>query len=114
MLDFFDEPGDSERRTQAGDLYLLLYTDNDKSLQIILLDLRWNGTALTEIADPVVLEEREAQQRGPYEVLGCRCEIIGRVSMAVVGRTNAGASGCQNYRIKYSAVGRIYRLGNLG
>ena len=46
MLDFFDEPGDSERRTQAGGIYTsYLYTDNDKSLQIILLDLRCNRTA---------------------------------------------------------------------
>ena len=79
MLDFFDEPGDSERRTQAGGIYTsYLYTDNDKSLQIILLDLRWNRTALTEIADPVVLEEREAQQRGPYEAsLAADARLLG-------------------------------------
>lgn len=79
MLDFFDEPEISERRTRSDGIYTsYVYTDNAKSLQIILMDLRWNRTALAEITDPDLLAARETQHRGPYEAsLAADASLLG-------------------------------------
>lgn len=43
MLDFFDEPEDSERRTRDSGIYTSYYFgEGDKRVQLILMDLRWN------------------------------------------------------------------------
>ncbi len=45
MLDFFEEPMDSERRTRDSGIYTSYYFgEGDKRVQLILMDLRWNRT----------------------------------------------------------------------
>lgn len=69
MLDFFNEPTGSERRTRPDGIYTsYLYGEPGQRVQIILLDLRWNRSELIQIDDPVRLAMRTAQDRGPYEV----------------------------------------------
>ncbi len=69
MLDFFNEPTDSERRTRPDGIYTsYLYGEVGRRVQIILLDLRWNRSELIQIDSPARLAERTAQDRGPYEV----------------------------------------------
>ena len=82
MLDFFGEPADSERRTRADGIYTsyLLAGDNDKTLQLVLLDLRWNKTPLAEVTDRDQLAQRNAVNRGPYEAsLEASAELLGEV-----------------------------------
>lgn len=68
MLDFFNEPAVSERRSRPDGIYTsYLYGDPGQQVQIILLDLRWNRSELIELRDPDRLAERERQDRGPYE-----------------------------------------------
>lgn len=69
MLDFFNEPADSQRRTRPDGIYTsYLYGEAGRRVQIILLDLRWNRSELIQIDSPDRLAERTAQDRGPYEV----------------------------------------------
>lgn len=51
MLDFFDEPADSERRKRPGIYTSYACGPDGKRLQIILLDLRWSRT-------PIVWDEK--------------------------------------------------------
>lgn len=68
MLDFFNEPAESERRSRPDGIYTsYLYGEPGQQVQIILLDLRWNRSELIELRDPGRLAERERQDRGPYE-----------------------------------------------
>jgi alkaline phosphatase D len=70
MLDFWGEPADSERRTRPDGIYTsYVYGEpGQKKVQLILLDLRWNRTALHEISDADKRAERLAQDMGPYDV----------------------------------------------
>lgn len=45
MLDFFEEPLESERRTRDSGIYTSYYFgEGDKRVQLVLVDLRWNRT----------------------------------------------------------------------
>ena len=67
MLDFWQVPANSPRRTQAGGIYTAeTYGPPGKRVQIILLDLRWNRTALAEVDNPEQQALRKQEQRGPY------------------------------------------------
>jgi alkaline phosphatase D len=79
MLDFFNEPAVSERRTRPDGIYTsYLYGNPGQQLQIILLDLRWNRSELIELRDPQRLAERERQNRGPYEAsLSASATLLG-------------------------------------
>lgn len=68
MLDFFGEPADSPRRSQTGGIYTAYtYGPPGRTVQVILLDLRWSRSDLVEIRDDERLARREALNRGPYE-----------------------------------------------
>lgn len=68
MLDFWGEPADSERRSRPDGIYTsYVYGEPGNTVQIILLDLRWNRTALHEVADADKRASRLAQDMGPYD-----------------------------------------------
>ena len=68
MLDFFSEPADSERRSRPDGIYTsYVYGEPGNTVQIILLDLRWNRTALHEVADADKRASRLALDMGPYD-----------------------------------------------
>lgn len=84
MLDFFNEPAASERRTRSDGLYTsYLYGVPDRQVQVILLDLRWNRDALVELSDPDLRRQREQENRGPYEAnLAANADILGEAQWA--------------------------------
>ena len=68
MLDFWNEPKDSPRRTQPGGIYTAyLLGEPGKIVQVILLDTRWNRTPLVTVKDKEELRQREQANMGPYE-----------------------------------------------
>jgi alkaline phosphatase D len=79
MLDFFDEPPDSERRSRPDGIYTsYFYGNHGRRVQIILLDLRWNRSPLVEVMDTQRLAERTAAHMGPYEAsLSASAELLG-------------------------------------
>lgn len=79
LLNFFGEPATSERRTRPDGIYTsYLYGASGRRVQVILLDLRWNRTAITPIQDRERQREREAEDRGPYDVsLSADAELLG-------------------------------------
>ncbi len=76
MLDFWQEAEDSARRTQPGGIYASYYFgEAPQRVQIILLDLRWNRTAL----DSVNQEEysrRKSYKQGPYKVIADKNAVL--------------------------------------
>ena len=79
LLDFFGEPASSERRTRPDGIYTsYLYGESGQKVQVILLDLRWNRSAITRIQDPQRQQDRAAEDRGPYDVsLSAEAELLG-------------------------------------
>lgn len=79
MLDFFGEPAISPRRTRPDGIYTsYTYGTPGRTVQVILLDLRWNRDALVEISDPVLRSRRELESRGPYEAnLAANADLLG-------------------------------------
>ena len=80
LLDFWEEPESSPRRTQDGGIYTsILFTEPAASahlrgkeprvIQLLLLDLRWNRTALNEVTNKNLCAQRLDSKRGPYEVI---------------------------------------------
>lgn len=68
MLDFWNEPADSERRSRPDGIYTSYeYGVDGQKVQLILLDLRWNRTRLVEIEDAAKREARLARNMGPYD-----------------------------------------------
>lgn len=68
MLDFWQEPADSQRRTRSDGIYTsYLYGEPGRQVQVILLDLRWNRTPLNEVTDNDKRAARAAMNMGPYE-----------------------------------------------
>lgn len=68
MLDFFEEPVDSPRRSQTGGIYTSrIFGDVGQRVQVILLDLRWGRSELVSLSDPQRLQQRGRENRGPYE-----------------------------------------------
>ncbi len=67
MMDFWQEPLMSKRRKQKGGIYTAhTYKSHGKTVQIILLDLRWNRTALKKVSAET-WETRKRNNQGPYE-----------------------------------------------
>jgi len=67
MLDFWDEPADSARRTCEDGIYTAYeYGPKGKRVQIILLDLRWNRTALQAVTLGSYNPGRIVGDMGPY------------------------------------------------
>lgn len=68
MLDFWNEPADSARRSRPDGIYTSYeYGEDGQKVQLILLDLRWNRTSLVEIEDTAKREARLMQDMGPYD-----------------------------------------------
>lgn len=68
MLDFWGEPADTPRRSRADGIYTsYLYGEPGKTVQLILLDLRWNRTELRQITDSNKRAARLEQDMGPYD-----------------------------------------------
>lgn len=69
MLDFWQEPQTSPRRTQAGGIYSAHYFgDADHRIQVLLLDLRWNRTPLQTV-DALAYADRKKRDMGPYSAI---------------------------------------------
>jgi len=68
MLDFWDEPGTSPRRTQEGGIYTSYIVGESRKVQVILLDLRWNRTPLIAETNLLSLARLQLEDRGPYQV----------------------------------------------
>lgn len=68
MLDFWDEPADSPRRTRDSGIYTsYVYGEPGRKVQVILLDLRWNRSKLVAVQGPESRQTRERENRGPYD-----------------------------------------------
>ena len=68
MLDFWDEPETSPRRSQEGGIYAsYMYGPPGKRVQVILLDLRWNRGPLEKATFGIMNVSRAAKNMGPYE-----------------------------------------------
>jgi alkaline phosphatase D len=66
FLDFFSEPPDSERRLRGGGVYTsYFFGPEDRRVQIILLDTRWDRSPLTRVSD-AEYAERKKVNAGPY------------------------------------------------
>ncbi len=79
MLDFWGEPAGTERRLRDTGIYTsYIYGERGRRVQVILLDLRWNRTELTEVQDPARRKERSAANQGPYDAaLNANAEMLG-------------------------------------
>ena len=68
MLDFFEEPADSPRRTQEGGIYTSYeYGPPGQRVQLILLDLRWNRGTLERVGAVQNQTTRVPRRMGPYK-----------------------------------------------
>ena len=67
MLDFFDEPKDTERRTNPNGIYTsYMFGPKKCRVQIILSDTRWNRDPLEKVDDDDYEEFRRPASMGPY------------------------------------------------
>jgi alkaline phosphatase D len=67
MLDYFNEPKDSLRRTREDGIYTSYFVEYaDVKVQIILPDLRWNRSALKSVSREEYLTHKAPQKLGPY------------------------------------------------
>ncbi len=67
FLDFWKEPASSARRSRPDGIYTAsTYGPQGRRTQIIMLDLRWNRTALTAVPSEAEQAARVAQNMGPY------------------------------------------------
>lgn len=67
MLDFWGEPSESERRSRDSGLYTsVVLGEPGQRVQIILLDLRWNRTALAHVSPEIYNKALKPKKMGPY------------------------------------------------
>lgn len=66
MLDFWNEPQDSPRYKRAGIYTSYFYGEKDKTVQVILPDLRWNRDELHSVGEKSYYADRAPQNMGPY------------------------------------------------
>lgn len=68
MLDYFNEPKNSPRRTREDGIYTShLLTQAGKKIQIILPDLRWNRNSLKSVGRLRYVLNKVPKNMGPYE-----------------------------------------------
>ncbi|WP_165723930.1 alkaline phosphatase D family protein [Pseudoalteromonas sp. Z1A2] len=67
MLDFWDEPVNSVRRTRPDGIYTsYMYGENEQTIQVIMPDLRWNRDALNHVSELEYYTKRKLNNQGPY------------------------------------------------
>ena len=67
MLDFWDEPVNSVRRTRPDGIYTsYMYGENEQTIQVIMPDLRWNRDALNHVGELEYYTKRKLNNQGPY------------------------------------------------
>ena len=67
MLDFWQEPQDSPRRTRKDGIYTAYeYGEGDKLVRVIMPDLRWNRPAINHVSRSEYASKRKPNNQGPY------------------------------------------------
>ena len=67
MLDFWQEPQASKRRTRADGIYTsYIYGQGQQSVQVIMPDLRWNRPALNAVSEAEYYKSKAPKKMGPY------------------------------------------------
>ncbi|WP_339770211.1 alkaline phosphatase D family protein [uncultured Paraglaciecola sp.] len=67
MLDYFNEPQDSIRRTRSDGIYTsYVFGSAPKRIQVIMPDLRWNRDALAHVTPSEYRQVKAPQHLGPY------------------------------------------------
>ena len=67
MLNFWDEPVNSARRTRSDGIYTsYMYGENEQTIQVIMPDLRWNRDALNHVGELEYYTKRKLNNQGPY------------------------------------------------
>ncbi|MBU2877680.1 alkaline phosphatase D family protein [Aliiglaciecola lipolytica] len=68
MLDYFKEPDNSQRRSREDGAYTAyIYGPLGQQVQVILLDLRWNRSALHAVSKTQYEKIKSPNNLGPYE-----------------------------------------------
>jgi len=63
MLDFWQEPENSPRRTRAESIYTTYpYGEGEQSIHVILPDLRWNRDAIAHVSPEKYESERKPKK----------------------------------------------------
>lgn len=67
MLDFWQEPADSVRRTRKDGIYTsYTYGQGDNQIRVIMPDLRWNRPPLNSVSEADFVLKRNPEDMGPY------------------------------------------------
>jgi alkaline phosphatase D len=67
MLDFWQAPADSVRRTRPDGIYTsYMYGEGEQTVQVIMPDLRWNRDALNAVSELEYYTTRKLNNQGPY------------------------------------------------
>ncbi|MGB5788320.1 MAG: alkaline phosphatase D family protein [Pseudoalteromonas nigrifaciens] len=67
MLDFWQEPANSPRRTRPDGIYTsYTYGEGEQTVQVIMPDLRWNRDALNAVSKLEYDTKRKLNNQGPY------------------------------------------------
>ena len=67
MLNFWEEPANSERRTRADGIYTsYMYVEGKQTVHVIMPDLRWNRDALNPVSELEYYTKRKLNNQGPY------------------------------------------------
>lgn len=78
MLDFWQEPKDSPRRTQSTGIHTsYMYGEGDHSVQVIMPDLRWNRPALNSIGEFSYWVNSLFNNTGPYRPVENNVSMLG-------------------------------------
>lgn len=78
MLDFWNEPQGSERRTRDSGIYTsYLYGENEQTVQVIMPDLRWNRPALNSIGEWGYWLQSFFNNKGPYREADAQTSMLG-------------------------------------
>ena len=68
MLDFWNEPTESARRTRKDGIYTAYtYGQPNQRVQLIMLDLRWKRSPLKSVSKADYLHKKAPKNMGPYE-----------------------------------------------
>lgn len=67
MLDFWQEPENSSRRTRPDGIYTsYFYGEGKQKVQVIMPDLRWNRDKLNSVSEIEYYTQRKLANQGPY------------------------------------------------